>query len=102
SKVSLRVQHELRESALGKSLHNAHAEARCGAVERIQCDERFVGLCSIVVAQLPEIVLTKIGVNPVVIGAIADLGKVFLNRLWSAEVAEAQADHAERICNAAI
>ena len=46
--------------------------------------------------------LTKTGVNAVLIGAIPELGEVLRHGLRSAEVAEAQADHSKRIRDAAI
>src|SRR5204862_7956111 len=77
-------------------------EPRRGAVERIKRYESFVRLCRVVVAQLAEVVLAKIGINAVLIGAIPELGEVLLHGLRPAEVAEAQADHSERIRDAAI
>src|SRR5216683_1007121 len=98
----LRLQYQLGEPALGESIHDAHAESWRGAVERIKRYETFVRLRSIVVAELAEIVLAEAGVNAVLIGAIPELGEVFRRGLRPAEVAEAQADHPERIRNAAI
>src|SRR5437867_12140977 len=102
SAVPLRFQYQLGEPALGERIHDAHAEPRRGAVERIKRYERFVRLCRIVVAQLAEIVLAKTGVNAVLIGAIPELGEELLHGLRPAEVAEAQADHSERIRDTAI
>src|SRR5437899_1160098 len=102
SELPLRLQYELGEPALGESIHDAHAEPRRGAVERIKRYESFVGLRRIVVAQLAEIVLAKTGVNAVLIGAIPELGEVLLHGLRPAEVAQAQADHSERILDTAI
>ena len=102
SELPLRLQHELGEPALGESIHDAHAETRRGAVERIKRDESLVRLRRVVVAQLAEIVLAKIGVNAVLIGAIPELGEVLLHGLRPAEVAEAQADDSEGIGDAAI
>src|SRR5712664_104159 len=102
SELPLRFQYQLGEPALGESIHDAHAEPRRGAVERIKRYESFVRLRRIVVAQLAEIVLAKTGVNAVLIGAIPELGEVFLHGLRPAEVAEAQADHSERIRYTAI
>src|SRR5260370_478176 len=97
-----RLKHVLGEHALGESIHDAHAESRRGAVERIKRYESFVRLRRIVVAQLAEIVLAKTGVNAVLIGAIPEPGEVLLHGLRPAEVAEAQADHSERIRDTAI
>src|SRR5712692_880235 len=102
SELTLRLQYQLGEPALGESIHDAHAESWRGAVERIKRYETFVRLRRIVVAELAEIVLTQTGVNAVLIGAIPELGEVFRRGLRPAEVAEAQADHPERIRNAAI
>src|SRR5262250_8161 len=63
SELPLRLQYELRESTLGEGIHDAHAESRRGAVQRIKRYECFVGLRGIVVTQLVQIVLTKTGVN---------------------------------------
>src|SRR6266436_1094640 len=102
SELPLRFQYELGEPALGESIHDAHAESRRGAVERIKRYESFVRLRRIVVAQLAEIMLAKTGVNAVLIGAIPELGEVLRQGLRPAEVAEAQADHSERIRDTAI
>src|SRR6267378_6359387 len=102
SELPLRLQYQLGEPTLGESIHDAHAESWRGAVERIKRYETFVRLRRIVVAQLAEIVLAKTGVNAVLIGAIPELGEVFRHGLRPAEVAEAQADHPERIRNTAI
>src|SRR6516164_52450 len=102
SELPLRLQYELGEPALGVSIHDAHAESRRGAVEWIKRYERFVRLRRIVVAQLVEIVLTKAGINAVLIGALPKLGEVLWHGLRPAEVAEAQADHSERIRDTAI
>src|SRR5882672_596412 len=102
SELTLRLQYQLGEPALGESIHDAHAESWRGAVERIKGYETFVRLRRIVVAELAEIVLTKTGVNAVLIGAIPELGEVFRHGLRPAEVAEAQADHSERIRDTAI
>src|SRR5215471_19888350 len=102
SELPLRLQYELGEPALGESIHDAHAESRRGAVEWIKRYESFVRLRRIVVAQLVEIVLTKAGINAVLIGALPKLGEVLRHGLRPAEVAEAQADHSERIRDAAI
>src|SRR5215471_18577584 len=89
SELPLRLQYELGEPALAESIHDAHAEPRRGAVERIKRDESFVRPRRIVVAQLAEIVLAKTGVNAVLIRALSELGEVLLHGLRSAEVAEA-------------
>src|SRR5262252_7993519 len=102
SELPLRLQYELGEPALGESVHDAHAEPRRSAVERIKRYESFVRLRRIVVAQLAEIVLPKTGVNAVLVGALPELGEVLLGGLRPAEVAEAQADHSERIRDTAI
>src|SRR5215470_61633 len=102
SELPFRLQYELGEPALGESIHDAHAESRRGAVEWIKRYESFVRLRRIVVAQLVEIVLTKAGINAVLIGALAKLGEVLRHGLRPAEVAEAQADHPERIRDTAI
>src|SRR5260370_4028968 len=102
SELPLRLQYQLGEPALGESIHDAHAEPRRGAVERIKRYESFVRLRRIVVAQLAEIVLAKTGVNAVLIGAIPELGEVLLHGLRPAEVAEAQADYSERIRDTSI
>src|SRR5437899_8710 len=102
SELALRLQYELGEPALGESIHDAHAEARRSAVERVKRYESFIRLGRIVVAQLAEIVLAKTGVNAVLIGAIPELGEVLLHGLRPAEVAKAQADHSERIRDTAI
>src|SRR5438132_6732117 len=102
SELPLRLQYELGEPALGESIHDAHAEPRRGAVERIKRYESFVRLRRIVVAQLAEIVLTQTGVNAVLIGAIPELGEVLRQSFRPAEVAEAQADHSECISDTAI
>src|SRR5260370_17243235 len=52
--------------------------------------------------EVAEIVRTKTGGNAVLIGAIPELGEVFRHGLRPAEVAEAQADHPERIRNTPI
>src|SRR5215468_446382 len=90
SELPLRLQYKLGKSTLGESVHNAHAESRRGAVQRIKRYESFVRLRRIVVAQLVEIVLTKTGVNAVLIGAIPELGEILRGGLRPAEVAEAQ------------
>src|SRR5215831_8222577 len=102
SELPLGLQYEFGEAALGKSIHDAHAEPRRGAVKWIKRYESFVGLGRVVIAQLVEIVLTETGVNAVLIGAIPEFGEVFLNGVRPAKVAEAQADHSERIRDAAI
>src|SRR6266581_1569723 len=102
SELPLRLQYELGEPALGEGIHDAHAEPRRGAVEWIKRYEGFVRLRSIVIAELAEIVLTETRVNAVLIGAIPELGEVFRQGLRPAEVAEAQADHSERIRDTAI
>src|SRR5215467_12247273 len=102
SKLPLRLQYELGKSNLGEGIHDAHAESRRGAVQRIKNYESFVRLCRIVVAQLVEIVLTKTGVNTVLIGPIPELGEILRDGLRPSEVAEAQADHSERIRDTAI
>src|SRR5260221_198968 len=102
SELPLRLQYQLGNPAMGESIHDAHAESRRGAVERIKRYESFVRLRRIVVAQLAEIVLAKTGVNAVLIGAIPELGEVLLHGLRPAEVAEAQADYSERIRDTAI
>src|SRR5947207_638797 len=102
SELALRLQHQLGEPALRKSINDAHAEPRRGAVEGIKRYETFVRLRRIVVAELAEIVLAKTGVNAVLIGAIPELGEVFRQGLRPAEVAEAQADHPECIRDTAI
>src|SRR5215471_11976032 len=76
SELPLRLQYKLGKSTLGESVHNAHAESRRGAVKRIKRYESFVRLRRIVVAQLVEIVLTKTGVNAVLVGAIPELGEI--------------------------
>src|SRR5262249_41797325 len=102
SELPLRLQYEVGEPALSKSIDDAHAEGWGGAVERIKRNESFVRLRRVVVSKLAEIVLTQAGVNAVLIGALPELGEVFLQGLGPAEVAEAQADHSERIRYAAI
>src|SRR5215471_16340098 len=102
SELSLRLQYELGKSTLGESIHDAHAESRRGAVQRIKRYESLVRLCRVVVAQLVEIVLTKTGVNAVLIGAIPELGEILRDGVRPAEIAEAQADHSERIRDTAI
>src|SRR5437899_1492703 len=102
SELPLRLQYELGKSALCESIHDAHAEPRCGAVEWIKSYESFVRLRRVVVAQLAEIMLAETGVNAVLIGAIPELGEVFRQGLRPAEVAEAQADHSERVRDPAI
>src|SRR5260370_1355207 len=102
SELPLRLQYQLGEPTLGESIHDAHAESRRSTVERIKRYESFVRLRRIVVAQLAEIMLAKTGVNAVLIGAIPELGEVLRHGLLPAEVAEAQADHSERIRDTAI
>src|SRR5207302_8331006 len=102
SELPLRLQHELGEPALSEGLYHTHAEPRRGAVEGIKRDESLVRLRRVVVAQLAEVMLAKIAVNAVLIGAIPELGEVLLQGLWPAEVAEAQADDSEGIRDAAI
>src|SRR5712664_2419673 len=102
SELPLRLQYQLGEPTLGESIHDAHAESRRSAVERIKRYEGFIRLGRIVVAQLAEIVLAKTGVNAVLIGAIPELGELLLHCLRPAEVAKAQADHSERIRDTAI
>src|SRR5437879_13190552 len=89
SELPLRLQHELGEPALSEGLYHTHAEPRRGAVEWIKRNESLVRLRRVVVAQLAEVMLAKIAVNAVLIGAIPELGEVFLNGLRPAEVAEA-------------
>src|SRR6516162_7669205 len=96
SELPLRLQDELGKSTLGESIHDAHAESRRGAVQRIKRYESFVRFRRIVVAQLAEIVLAETGVNAVLKGTISELGKIFLHRLRPTEVAEAQTDHSKR------
>src|SRR5207244_2620430 len=100
--LALRLQYQPGEPALRKSINDAHAEPRRGAVEWIKRYEGFVRLRRIVIAELAEIVLTETRVNAVLIGAIPELGEVFRQGLRPAEVAEAQADHSERIRDTAI
>src|SRR6266566_479764 len=100
--LTLRLQYQLGEPSLGEGVHDAHAEPRRGAVEWIKCYESFVRLRCIVVAELAEIMLAETGVNAVLIGSIPELGEVFRQGLRPAEVAEAQADHSERIRDTAI
>src|SRR5260221_6082332 len=102
SELPLRLQYQLGEPALGESIHDADAESRRGAVQRIKRYEGFIGLRRVVIAQLAEIVLAKTGVNSVLIGAISELGEVLLHGLRPPEVAEAQANHSERIRDSAI
>src|SRR5215831_317401 len=102
SELPLRLQYELGEPALRESIDDAHAEPWRGAVERIKRNESFVRLRRVVVSKLAEIMLTQTGVNAVLIGALPELGEVFLQSLGPAEVAEAQADHSERIRDTAI
>src|SRR5215471_11776560 len=102
SKLPFRLQYELGEPALCKRIDDAHAEPWRGTVERIKRNESFVRLRRVVVSKLAEIVLTQTGVNAVLIGALPELGEVFRQGLGSAEVAEAQADHSERIRDTAI
>src|SRR5260221_3130334 len=102
SELPLRLQYQLGKPTLGESIHDAHAESRRSAVERIKRYEGFIRLGRIVVAQLAEIVLAKTGVNAVLIGAIPELGELLLHGLRPAEVAKAQADHSERIRDTAI
>src|SRR5215831_17767126 len=102
SELPLRLQYEVGEPALSKSIDDAHAEPWRGAVERIERNESSVRLRRVVVSKLAEIVLTQTGVNAVLIGALPELGEVFLQGFGPAEVAEAQADHSERIRDTAI
>src|SRR5215469_1987987 len=82
SELPLRLQYELGKSTLGESIHDAHAESRRGAVQRIKRYESFIRFRRIVVAQLVEIVLSKTGVNAVLIGAIPELGNILLQSLF--------------------
>src|SRR5260370_35569983 len=102
SELPLRLQHELGEPALSEGLYHTHAEPRRGAVEGIKRNESLVRLRRVVVAQLAEVMLAKIAVNAVLIGAIPELGEVFLNGLRPAEVAEAETDDSKGISDAAI
>src|SRR5215467_6028853 len=102
SKLPFRLQYELGEPALCKRIDDAHAEPWRGTVERIKRNESFVRLRRVVVSKLAEIVLTQTGVNAVLIGALPELGEVFRQGLGSAEVAEAEADHSERVRDTAI
>src|SRR5262244_959983 len=102
SELPLRLQYEVGEPALSKSIDDAHAEPWRGAVERIKRYESFVRLRRIVIAKLAEIMLTKTRVNAVLIGALPELGEVLRHSLRPAEVAEAQADHSERVRDTAI
>src|SRR5207244_4707624 len=95
-------EHELGKPALGESLNNAHAETRRGAVERIEVHESLVCLRRVVVAQLGKVVLAKIAVNTILIGAAPEGGEELPNGRWSAEVAEAQADDSKGIGDATI
>src|SRR6266853_1081189 len=61
--LTLRLQYQLGEPALGEGIHDAHAEPWRGAVKRIKRYETFVRLRRVVVAELAEIVLTKTGIN---------------------------------------
>ena len=99
--LSLRLQHELRESTLSESVDNAHAETRRIAVERIERDESLVGLGRIVVAKLLQVVLAEIAVNAVLVGAIPEVGVIVADGVRSTEVVEAQADDSISIGNAA-
>src|SRR5258708_18771749 len=56
----------------------------------------------IVVAQLAEIVLAKTEVNAEIIGVVREVGELLMHGIRPAEVAEAQADHSERIRDTAI
>ncbi len=100
-KVPLRLQNELGESALGESLHHAHAEAWGSRMERMERYESVVCLCGVIVAQFRQIVLAKIAVNAVFIGSALGAGEVLLDRIRPAEVAEAQADGPRSIGDAA-
>ena len=102
SELPLRLQHELGEPALSEGLYHTHAEPRRGAVEGIKRNESLVRFRRVVVAQLAEVMLAKIAVNAVLIGAIPELGEVFLNGLRPAEVAEAETDDSKGISDAAI
>src|SRR5882762_12042429 len=57
SELTLRLQYQLGEPALGESIHDAHAESWRGAVERIKGYETFVRLRSFFVAALAAVVL---------------------------------------------
>src|SRR5690349_22207995 len=85
SKLPLRLQYELGKPALGESIHDAHAEARRGAVKRIKRHKSFVSLRRIVVAELAEIMLAETGVNAVLVSAIPKLGEVFREGLRPTE-----------------
>src|SRR5205823_8417096 len=69
--------------------------------ERIQRYERLIGLRRIVVAKLVQVVLAKIAVNAVLVGAIPEVGVIVADGVRPAEVAEAQADDSIGIGDAA-
>jgi hypothetical protein len=85
----LRLEHELRESALGEGLHHAHAETRRAAVIRVQRHESLVRLRRVVVTQLGEVVLAQIGVDAVLKALVPEFGEVLRDHRRPAEVGEA-------------
>src|SRR6185312_4526425 len=101
SKVPLRLQNELGESALGESLHHPHAETWSSRMVRVERYESVVRLGRVIVAQFGQVVLAKIAVNAVFIGSTLGAGEVLLHCLRPAEVAEAQADRPKSIGDAA-
>src|SRR5206468_3369290 len=101
-KLPLRLQHELGEPALRESLDDPHAEARRGPVERIERYESLVRLRRVVVAQLGKVVLAKIAVNTIHIGATPESGEVLLNGRRPAEVVKAQADDSKSVGDATL
>src|SRR5262249_21024593 len=100
--IPLGVQNELGKPTLGESLDDTHAETRRSAVERIERYESFEGLRRVVVAQLFQVVVAKIVVNAILVGAIPEFGVVLPNDIRPAEVAETQADDAIGIGDAAV
>src|SRR6185437_1452893 len=101
SKVPLRFQNKLGESTLRESLHHPHAETWSSRVERMERYEGVVRLRGVIVAQFGQVVLAKVAVDAVFVGSTLGAGEVLLHRLRPAEVAEAQADRAKSIGDAA-
>src|SRR5262249_44318267 len=66
-------------------------------MERIKGNESLVGLRRVVVAQFAEVMLAKIGVNAILVGAVSELGEVLLYGLRPSKIAEAQTDDTKRI-----
>ena len=93
----LRLEYQLRETALVVDFDHAHAEARCDGVMRVQCDEAPVDGRRVVVAALRQIELGEVAIHAVFVTAMTVRREVLVDHLGSAEVRETQAHHLQRI-----